>query len=254
MDAIAMTDNHKPRSSSKLVRTDAELERTRREFIDWVDHIITQKNMTATDLAHASNLAPSTLLRILNSKTHPFNISFMTIRKVSEGSGYPIPKALIEAHDVKNVEPGEPAAKPRPTLTRGGTVKQASVGEVRTIPLRHVSSLPSSLAPTVREEVQEACPPYMLGDETAFAFRMPDDSLAPVIRGGSMMFATKRRDPTSGDILLVIDESGRALVRLVTDVDSAGIHVERLSPERKAETVSFDDVKDFGVVEGIWRR
>lgn len=253
MEAIAMTDTNKPRSSSKLVRTDAQLEATRREFIDWVDHIINQKKMTATDLAHASNLAPSTLLRILNSKTHPFNISFMTIRKVSEGSGYPIPKALMEAHDVKSVESADPSPKVRPSLAKGQPVKSPH-SDGKMIPLRHVSSLPASLAPKVTDEVQEHCPPYMMGDETAFAFRMPDDSLAPIVRGGMLMFATKRRDPSSGDILLVIDDTGRARVRMVTDVDSDGIHIERLHPERKSEVIPFEGISDFGVVDGIWRR
>ncbi|WP_298962426.1 hypothetical protein [uncultured Methylobacterium sp.] len=243
----------KIRSSSKLVRTDEDLERTRREFIDWVDHILQQRNMSATDLAHASNLAPSTLLRILNSRTHPFNISFMTMRKVSEGSGYPIPKSLMEAHDVKTSEAADPTPKPRPQVVKAAAPKM-SAPEGRTIPLRHVSSLPSSLAPTVREDVQEACPPYMVGDETAFAFRMPDDSLAPVVRGGMLMFATKRRDPAAGDIILVIDGTGRAKVRLVTDVDSDGFQVERLHPERKQETIAFEGLQDFGVVDGIWRR
>jgi len=256
MDAIAMTDHQKPRSASKLVRTDADLERTRREFIEWVDHILTQKKMTATDLAHASNLAPSTLLRILNSKTHPFNISFMTIRKIAEGSGYPIPKVLMDAHDVKAEGGGDQSPKPRPAIIKASSnVKnQAPSSDTPMIPVRYVSSLPSSLVPTVREEAQEVCPPNMIGDETAFAFRMPDNALEPAIRGGSLMYATKRRDPVSGDILLVIDEAGRARVRMVTDVDSAGIHVERIYPERKAETITFDDVKEFGVVEGIWRR
>ena len=119
------------------------------------------------------------------------------------------------------------------------------------LPVRYVSSLPSALVARVQQDVREACPPQMIGDETAFAFRMPDDSLAPLVRGGMMMFATKRRDPASGDILLVIDGDGRAKVRLVSSVDEDGIHTRF---DEKSDTILFDDIKDFGIVEGIWRR
>jgi transcriptional regulator with XRE-family HTH domain len=248
---IAMTDANKPTSASKLVKGSEHLETTRKEFIDWVDHILKQKKWTPTDLANASNLAPSTVLRIMNSKTHQFNISFMTIRKISEGSGYPIPKSLMEAHDVKVTDgTPEPAPKPRPAQHRAASIPQDVVA-INTVPVKYVSSLPSALVARVQQELREPAPPQMAGDDTAFAFRMPDDSLAPLVRGGMMMFATRRRDPASGDILLVIDGDDRAKVRLVASVDEDGIHT---ALDGKSDLIKFDDIKDFGVVEGIWRR
>jgi transcriptional regulator with XRE-family HTH domain len=252
MDAI-MPDANKP-SASKLIKESEHLEATRKEFIDWVDYILERKKWTATDLANASNLAPSTVLRILNSKTHQFNISFMTIRKISEGSGYPIPKSLMEAHDVKMVDGApESAPKPRPASSRtsGAAHPAPESSTMATVPVRYVTSLPSTLAPRVQQELREPCPPQMTGDDTAFAFRMPDDSLSPLVRGGMMMFATKRRDPASGDILLVIDGDNRAKVRLVASVDEDGIHTR---VDDKVDLIKFDEIKDFGIVEGIWRR
>jgi transcriptional regulator with XRE-family HTH domain len=253
MDTI-MSEANKSASTSKLVKDNEHLEATRREFIEWVDHILDRKKWTGTDLANASGLAPSTVLRILNSKTHQFNISFMTIRKISEGSGFPIPRSLMEAHDVKMVgDVPEQTPKPRPAATRAAPVVRTAqdFSNTPTVPVRYVSSLPSALVARVHQELREPCPPQMAGDDTAFAFRMPDDSLAPLVRGGMMMFATKRRDPASGDILLVTDADGRSKVRLVDSVDEDGIHTKN---DGKSDLIKFDDIKDFGVVEGIWRR
>lgn len=248
-----MSDSSKPASASKLVKNNEHLQATRKEFIDWVDHILDRKKWTGTDLANASGLAPSTVLRILNSKDHQFSISFMTIRKISEGSGYPIPKSLMEAHDVKMVKDvPEATPKTRPAQRSGvSTYSTQETAITYTVPVRYVSSLPSALVQRVHQEVREPCPPQMSGDDTAFAFRMPDDSLAPLVRGGMMMFATKRRDPSSGDILLVIDGDDRAKVRMVASVDEDGIHTQF---DEKSDIIAFDDIKDFGIVEGIWRR
>lgn len=125
----------------------------------------------------------------------------------------------------------------------------------RTIPLRYVSSLPASLVQQVRDDVSIACPADMLNDDTAFAFRMPDEALAPIVRGGMTLFATKRRDPTVGDILLVTDQSGRSRVRVIEAIDETGFKLQRTGPtDAQSETIGFDDIKEFGVVEGIWRR
>ncbi|TXM69636.1 helix-turn-helix transcriptional regulator [Methylobacterium sp. WL120] len=252
MDDV-MTDQENGTSSSKLVRSQEQLTQTRAEFIQWIDHILTRKKWTGTDLANHSGMAPSTILRIMNSKDHSFNISFKTIRKVSEGSGFPIPRSLMEAHDVKHVD-GVPDLTPkvRHTPARQTAPPQGQQAG-RTIRVKYVSALPSSLVQSPREDMYEACPPQMMNDETAFAFRMPDDALAPLIRGGMMMFATKRRDPSAGEIVLIVDNAGRAKVRLVTDVNESGIGVRKLCDE-DVETIPFDDVKEFGVVDGIWRR
>jgi hypothetical protein len=51
-----------------------------------------------------------------------------------------------------------------------------------------------------------------------------------------------------------VDKEGRSRVRFVEAVDEDGFHLERLNPEKKGEVLGFDDVEDFGVVEGLWRR
>jgi hypothetical protein len=254
---MASSDGSK-RDGRRNYRSKEELERVRAAFIDWVQHILDQKQWNPTDLANHSELAPSTLLRIMNSKTHPFNISFMTIRKVADGSGYPIPRALMEAAGVsehalpKDELPVKPRADGKP-VARQAPAGHVEAQQVRSIPMRHVSSLPRTLAPHVPDG-QEMCPPQMDGDETAFAFLMPDDSLVPAVKSGMKLFATKRRDPASGDIVLLVDKDGRSRVRFVESVDEDGFHLERLNPERKGEVLAFGDIEDFGVVEGLWRR
>lgn len=253
---IEMSDQTPKRDGRRTNRSSEELERIRAAFIDWVQHILDQKGWNPTDLANKSELAPSTLLRIMNSKTHPFNISFMTIRKVADGSGYPVPRALMEAAGVSEhaLPREELPVKPRNSVGGGKSTPEPTYSPVsRMIPLRHISALPRTLAPKVPDG-QEPSPAQMDGDETAFAFLMPDDSLQPAIRSGMKLFATKRRDPAQGDIVLLVDKDGRARVRFVEAVDEDGFHLERLHPEKKGEVLAFSDVEDFGVVEGVWRR
>jgi hypothetical protein len=254
---MAAGDNTK-RDGRRNYRSTEELARIRSAFVEWVQHIIDQKKWTPTDLANHSQLAPSTLLRIMNSDKHPFNISFMTIRKVADGSGYPVPRALMEASGVsEHALPREDMpVKPRPDAKVGGRIAPGASCDtppMRSIPLRHISNLPRSLAPHVPDDY-EPCPGPMHSDETAFAFLMPDDSLVPAVRSGMRMYATKRRDPAQGDIVLLVDKDGRSRVRFVEAVDEDGFHLERLHPERKSEVLAFDNVEDFGVVEGVWRR
>ncbi|KOX53850.1 hypothetical protein ADL19_14850 [Streptomyces purpurogeneiscleroticus] len=253
---IEMSNQSPKRDGRRNYRSTEELERIRGAFVEWVQHILDQKGWNPTDLANKSDLAPSTLLRIMNSKTHPFNISFMTIRKVADGSGYPVPRSLMEASGVsENALPREElAVKPRnSTASAKGAPEPSNGPVVHMIPLRHISALPRSLAPKVPDG-HEPCPPQMSGDETAFAFLMPDDSLSPAVRSSMRLFATKRRDPAQGDIVLLVDKEGRARVRFVEAVDEDGFHLERLHPEKKGEVLAFSDVEDFGVVEGVWRR
>jgi transcriptional regulator with XRE-family HTH domain len=254
------SDPKKPskRDGRRNYRSTEELERIRAAFVEWVQHILDQKGWTPTDLGNKSDLAPSTILRIMNSKTHPFNISFMTIRKVADGSGYPVPRALMEASGISegSLPREELEVKPRPDA-KSVVHSPARAGEgavaMRQIPMRHVSGLPRNLAPKIADG-HEPCPPQMGDDETAFAFLMPDDSLSPVIWSGNKVFATKRRDPAQGDIVLLVDKQGRARVRFVESVDEDGFHLERTSPDKKDEVIAFEDVDDFGVVEGVWRR
>jgi SOS-response transcriptional repressor LexA len=247
-------DNQK-RDGRRNYRSVDELGRIRTAFVEWVQHILDQKNWTPTDLANHSDLAPSTLLRIMNSKTHPFNISFMTIRKVADGSGYPIPRSLMEASGVSehSLPREELAVKPR---TGGKQVELVSNHQApqRSLTIRHVSMMPTSLVGNVPSVGEEPCPPQLMGDNTAFAVRMPNDSLSPIVKKNMMLFCTKTSDPEAGDILVVWDKEGAARVRLVESVDEDGIHLEQLNPERKNDVIAFNDIGDFGVVVGVWRR
>ena len=70
---------------------------TRAAVIDWIEHILKRKNWTGTDLARKSELAPSTILRLMNDPHHNFVPSLKTLRKIAEGSGYAIPSEIVSA-------------------------------------------------------------------------------------------------------------------------------------------------------------
>jgi transcriptional regulator with XRE-family HTH domain len=228
----------------------------RQEFISWVDHILERRQQDATHLALDSDLSPSTILRLLNNKNHTYLPSMTTLRKIANGSGYPIPQKLLQAYEVQVTEP-DAAPRPRPTANvRGGPAAQRTVevGAPRKVAVRHVSTLPKSLAPIVPSEQRVEVLPMLKDDTTAFAFKMPDDSLAPVVRGGAMVFASKSRDPAIDDIVLIVDENGRAKVRAITGVNEDGYIVSPVMRQDQTETVAFDAIKDWGIIENFNRR
>lgn len=223
--------------------------------IEWIDYILDRKKWTGTDLARNSGLAPSTILRLINNKDYNFVPTVSTLQKIAKGSGYPIPTSVMEALGAENyTKPsqaapeagGEAAARPSAARSR-----------VPTVELRHVSSLPASLAAAAnpRRENFVPSPPQLDGDETAFAFHNPDRSFGPWLKVGSLMYATKRRDPVPGDLIMITTKDEKTFVRLLRDIDETGLAMLRFgqSKDDEAEKFAFDDIKDIAIVVGSFR-
>jgi transcriptional regulator with XRE-family HTH domain len=222
----------------------AEKMKTPREtVIEWIDHILDRKKWTGTDLARKSGLAPSTILRLLNDPDHPFVPSLKTLQKIAEGSGYPIPRKVTEVLGAGKMEateqPEEELDGRRPRNYR-----------VSTVELRHVSSLPAALqaAAGSKRDTYAPAPPQLEGDETAFAFYMPDDSFDPWIKSGMMLYATKRRDPVTGDTVMITDKNGKTRVRLMLGMDESGMKLSKTMPSKEDERMAFDDIAEIAIV------
>jgi hypothetical protein len=113
-----------------------------------------------------------------------------------------------------------------------------------------VSSLPAALqsAATPRRDGYVPAPPQLEGDETAFAFHMPDNSLGSWFKTGVLMYATKRRDPVPGDLVMITDKNGKTRVRLLLDITESGLKLSKSLPEQEDETLSFDDISEIAIV------
>lgn len=210
--------------------------------IEWIDHILDRKKWTGTDLARKSGLAPSTLLRLMNDPEHPFVPSLKTLQKVAEGSGYPIPRKVMEVLGANRMQEEEAHDEEEPR--RGKAVRTP------TVELRHVSSLPASLqaAANSKRDGYVAAPPQLEGDETAFGFYMPDDTFDPWVKSGCLMFATKRRDPVRGDTIMMTGKDGKTRVRLLMGMDEEGLSLSKSLPPKEDEKVKFDDISDIAIV------
>jgi transcriptional regulator with XRE-family HTH domain len=232
-----------------LSATEMKKAQTTKEIvIEWIDHILDRKKWTGTDLARSAELAPSTILRLLNNPKHPFVPTVSTLQKIASGSGYPIPKKVMEAlgaagdGGTANFEGGEPENVRRVNLR---PARQA------TVELRHVSSLPAALqsaAAGPRRDGYVPAPPQLEGDETAFAFHMPDSSLGMWFKTGVLMYATKRRDPVPGDLVVLTDKSEKTRVRLLLDITENGLKLSKSLPEKEDEVIQFDDIKEIAIV------
>lgn len=228
---------------------DASVART--AVIEWIDHILERKQWTGTDLARKSNLAPSTVLRLLNDPQHRFIPSFKTLQKIADGSGYEIPNSVTRALGAVRTEAGseEPGTGPERVGSALSTMSPAGLGRRHAVmKVRHVSSLPESLHPISKSDVSVPTPPQLDGDNTAFGFYMPDGALEPWMSAGSLLYATKRRDPHEGDIVLVTDQSGKSRVRLLFKMDEKGLALSKSHPPKADEKMSFDEVKELAIV------
>lgn len=213
--------------------------------IEWIDHILDRKKWNGTDLARKCGLAPSTILRLLNNPDHPFVPTITTLQKIANGSGYPISKKVMAALGSDDAAK-EVAATPH----EGGEVPRASRVRTPTVELRHVSSLPAALqsAASPKREGYVPAPPQLEGDETAYAFHMPDNTFDPWFKSGSLMFATKRRDPVAGDTVVITDKGGKSRVRLLMDITENGLKLTKSHPAVEDEVLAFDDISDIAIV------
>jgi len=218
--------------------------------IEWIDYILDRKRWNGTELARKAGLAPSTLLRLLNNPDHQFVPTIKTLQKIAEASGIPITKKVMESLKIDSESVSE-LMPSESTLRRGGYRGHENAA---TVEFRHVSALPASLqaAAGSKRDGHVAAPPQLEGDETAFAFNMPDD-LGEWLRAGSLMFATKRRDPVAGDMILVTGKDGKSKVRLLISIDENGLNLSKEMTAKNDEIMKFDDIQDIAIVAVIVR-
>jgi transcriptional regulator with XRE-family HTH domain len=236
---------------------DKQDEALKDQTIEWIQHILNRKNWTGTDLARQSELAPSTILRLMNDPRHTSLPSFATIKKIANGSGYPVPRVLLEsfgarveagpdssAHDVPEPPPGLRQLKRMSTA--GGAV---TATRERSVKVRSVSTLPEALQAPDSSEVTVPCPPQLDHDDTAFAFYLHESTFDPIFRSGTLMYATKRRSPMPGDLVLVTRQDGRNHVRIVSKIkDDEGLVLASDHLLKVEEVVSYKDIKELAVV------
>jgi transcriptional regulator with XRE-family HTH domain len=207
---------------------------------NWIQHILDQKRWNGSDLASKSGLAPSTVLRIMNDPEHGFTPTLKTLQKIASGSSYPIPREVMDVL--------APAVGPD-VQGRGRPEFRQMMVEVR-----HVSSLPSTLHPITRRDISVPAPAQWEGDSTAFAFYMPDSTYDPLIKAGQLMFATKRRDPVAGDLVLLTDKKGRTQVKILDHISEGGMCLSKARIGQAGdglETVGFDEIHELAIVGAI---
>ncbi len=213
--------------------------------IEWIDYILDRKRWNATELARKAELAPSTLLRLLNNPDHPFLPTQKTLSKIADASGIPITKKVLEALGAETEE--NVIEIPEGISKRAGLRPPTRMASVE---FRHVSALPASLqaAASSRRDGYVAAPPQLDGDETGFAFHMPDDSFGAWLKAGSLCYGTKRRDPAPGDLILVTGKDGKSKVRLLIGIDEGGLVMTKTMPVGEEERMPFDEIADIAIV------
>jgi transcriptional regulator with XRE-family HTH domain len=218
----------------------AKVSGLRELVVAWIDRILRQRNWTATELARQAQIAPSTILRLLNNPGHTFDPSMSTLGKISAASGTPIPRKIVDAVGIRaSVE-----------RTRSRSRQHKEDRAARTVEVRQFSSLPAVVRTSPQMATKVRIPDQLKLDPTIFAFYMFNDDLDPVLKSGSLVFATRRRDPIKGDTLLISDRAGRSRVRFLIDMSEKGLMLSRSLPMREEECLPFDEVQELAIVVG----
>jgi transcriptional regulator with XRE-family HTH domain len=218
---------------------------TRQLVVEWIDKILIDKNWNGTDLARKAELAPSTILRLLNDPKHTFVPSMRTLQKVSDATNIPIPPEILEVIGKGTEDQGS-------MLERR---KHAAQTFIHNVTVKHVSALPEALRKNVtpKEGVTVPSPPQLDGDTTAFAFYVPDNSMDPVYKSGQLVFATQHRDALEGDTVLVTDKQGKSRIRMLLSIDETGFGLSKSLPAKVDETLSFDELSDIAIVVAAFK-
>ena len=215
--------------------------RSRQAVIEWIRLLMRKRDWSGTDLARNAGISPSTILRALNQPDYQYVFSQRTLEKIARGAGEPLPVHLTDdATEVDRLSGTHPAKR----------AWQSSSHPPRLIEVRTVSALPISSHSRVKVSKAEVVPaPFHLeDDETAFAFRNPDEALGLWFRPRSLMFATKARDPSGGDLVMLTGKDGRTRVRLLMGISEKGLSLSRSMPAKEDEKVAFDEIGDIAVI------
>lgn len=231
----------------------------KRELADWIRHILTRKDWTPTELARHSRLAPSTVIRLLGDPNYEFSPTLRTLRKLSDGSGYPIPSVILDSvansrperlwEEAPQASAPEPPPELRPEPAPARPPAQPQPRPAMALPVRQFALYHRSLGPLGDEDVEVRRPDFLIGDGTAFAFYMPDDSLEPWYPQGTEMYATRRRPPRPGrDLVVVTMKDDKAKVSLLRGVERENLRVESASDG--AGAIPLDNIEEIAVVVG----
>ncbi|MET4359921.1 transcriptional regulator with XRE-family HTH domain [Bradyrhizobium sp. LB8.2] len=224
-----------------MVRGRRKSGRSREAVIEWIRLLMRKRDWSGTDLARHAGISPSTILRALNQPDYQYVFSSRTLEKIARGARESLPAHLRD----ETAEVGLPDGS---HSTKWGW--QSPSHPYRLVEVRSVSALPVSSHSRVKMTKTELVPaPFQLeDDETAFAFRNPDESLGPWFRPRALMFATKARDPSGGDLVMLTGKDGRTRVRLLMGMDEKSLSLSRSMPAKEDEKMAFDEIGDIAVI------
>jgi hypothetical protein len=126
-----------------------------------------------------------------------------------------------------------------------------------TIPLRKISRLPEHLQ-SQGGDVTTECPPWLLGDDTAFAVYITEDNASLFATRGAVVFGTKCRMPDKGDIGLFFMKDGQFVVRYVVSTEDGKFVVltfptSTTNPKIRRETIKATDTTEIALMAGSRR-
>lgn len=208
--------------------TGAPVDTIHRHFVKWIEQILRAKDWTASDLARAAGMSPSTITRRMKGEVD-FAPTFATIKKLEKAGGIEVPAALMLL--------GQETGSPSRNSAFYGMGAQAK-------PRRPLKAINAD------REVE--CPAYLDGDDRSVAVEIADDWMEPAYQPGNIVYGTSRHYPLPGDQIVVVLKSGEAMARMLVEVTRTGLVVGDLLGKRK-EPVDRAEVEAVLYLAGSMR-
>jgi len=221
---------------------------------------------TATGLALAAGLTPSTLNRFMHRRVeHTLSQRTMlalmtqTFRAIKD-----MPRQSLDTGALADLAPAIPVyergiLQQAPEVELALSAAKSQPGSVSRMPadlpvlIGTTRGVSIAVADFSQAPMQTPRPPFLDGDRLAFALLMPDDSMLPRFDAGDMLYVSpaRRLDGEKVDVVLEL-HSGGFVVGSLTNVTQETLRISRFSP-RTRETYDRTKLRGAYRIVGIQR-
>lgn len=194
----------------------------------YLESVLKQTGLTATEVARRVGLASTTLTRFLNDPDWKHTLSARTLAKIEQHTGHALPAELGGAILNKNspsLRYGEAQRADSPIPPSGG----------RDLPVQGSISGNGDDVIVFNGPVSAYVerPWFLLGNPRAYAVYMHGESMEPAYAVGHLLYVNPAIPPAPGQDVLVQTKDGRGLVKRLKRRGPGKVVLEQFNPAKE---------------------
>lgn len=219
----------------------------KRRARQYLDHVIAQTGLTATEVARAAGLASSTLTRFLNKKNVKHTLSTKSLAKIAMHTGHALPSELgggLLTQTKPSLRYGEVEKVDSPTFSSG----------LRDLPVQG-SALGGGDETIVFNDSVTAHierPNNLIGHPLAYAVYVHGTSMEPAYTPGELLYVNPAKPPIPGKDVVVQLKDGRGLIKRLKRRSGGKVVLEQFNPAKEI-TISQEQITSIHLVVGSWK-